>query len=145
VSEINPDNANLLSRVTGIYPDNATRVDWKQVFLSDFVFSQKLRLSKNWRAFSTPIFREHSQPNRRARRGRRQSFVLLLQQNHSGLNYRVQYRQRFRSTNLTFHCKNQPFCTQVHGKVPKSMYVVLRTGYCVIMLSNVAILQRHIA
>ena len=34
-----------------------------------------------------------------------------------------------RLCNLIFHCKNQPIYTQVHWKIPKIMYVVLRTGY----------------
>jgi len=37
---------------------------------------------------NTGVSQQYSQPIRQARKGWRQSFVLLLQQNHSGLNYR---------------------------------------------------------
>jgi len=37
--------SNLLFRVTRTIPDMPLVFDWKQVFLSDLVFSQKLKLS----------------------------------------------------------------------------------------------------
>jgi len=95
--------------------------------------------------FFTVTIQQHSQPNRSSfSLAARQNFVSVLQQNQSGINYRrrslVEIDKR---TGLV--CKNQPIYTQVQWKVPKLMYVVLRTGYCVIMLGNAAILRRHIA
>jgi len=97
------------------------------------------------RPWTHSVSKQHSQPNNSSfSLAARQSFVLLLQQNQSGLNYRrislVKIDER-----TELDCENQPFYAQVHWKVPKIMYVVLRTGYCIIMLGNAAILRRHIA
>jgi len=76
VSEINLDNAKLLSRVTGIFRDNATHV-WLKTSRSRWLCFQS-----ETQAAAQPGnpqgLRQHSQPNRRVRRGWRQSFVLLL-------------------------------------------------------------------
>ena len=122
--------------------------DWKQVVLSDFCFQSETQAVEFdvRKGILSNLHNTTSQPSRRARFGRRQSFVLLLQQNHNGLNYRrSSVLSKVISNNLPLHCKNQPFYTEVHWKVPKIMYVALRTRYCVIMLSNVAILKRHFA
>jgi len=109
------------------YPGQCHSCWPEQVFRND-LFSQKLWLWSwlviNWR-----------------------ELVLLLQSSLMGLNCRrsSELFAEARSSNLIFHCENQPIYTQIHWKVPKIMYVVLRTGYCVIMLSNVAILKRHFA
>jgi len=118
VSELNSDNAILLFRVTGIYPDMPLVFDWKQVVLSDFVSSQKLKLLRI-EAYADQT-QQHSQPHRRARNGRRQGFVLLLQQNHSGLNYRrSSFAEIDKRTALV--CENQPMYTQVQWKVLKGV------------------------
>jgi len=90
---------------------HATHVDWKQVFLSDSVFSQKLKLLKV--TVSHREIQQHSQPYRSSfSMAARQSFVLLLQQNQSGLNYRRNSLVKV-DKRSELDCENQPICTQV--------------------------------
>jgi len=73
VTELHSDNAKLLFGVTRITLDNATSVDWKQVFLSDSVFSLKLKLSRS--TCNTFVPQKHSQSIRRARKAARLRFT----------------------------------------------------------------------
>jgi len=130
----------LLSRVTEFNTDNATRIDWKQVDLSDFVFSQKLRLWRWWSPFWHCQISNNttSQPHRRAKIGRRQSFVLLVQQNHNGLNYRrSSVSSKVINTNLISHCENHPFIPKFLGNPLKMFAPLVRSSTYKILRHNV--------
>jgi len=95
---------------------HATRIDWKQVFLSDFVFCQKLKL------LSVAV--RHHNPNSTHNqsvglgKAARQSFFSLLMQNQSGLNNRRRSLAEVdKRSELDF--ENRPLYTQIFWKVPK--------------------------
>jgi len=65
---------NLLSRVTGIYPDMPPVFDCKQVVLSGFVFSQKLKPSQSPANAARVYNSTHSQTVELGEAGGRVSF-----------------------------------------------------------------------
>jgi len=105
--------------------------DWKQVDLSDFVFSLKLKLKTP--SVTHQEYQQHSQPHRSSfSMAARQSFDLLLMQNQNVLNNRrSSFAEIDKRTELD--CENRSLYTQVQLESPlKIMWFMSRTGCYII-------------
>ena len=98
------------------YPGHATRV-WLKTSVSNWLSFR----SEAQAEAAAPKDQQHSQPHRSSfSMAARQSFILLLMQNQSGLNNRrSSFAEIDKRTELD--CENRPFYTQIFWKVPNSI------------------------
>ena len=124
MAELCSDKPSLSFWVSEINPDNATRVDWKQIVLSDFVFSQKLKLSHGLeipRVYDST----HSQTVELGEAGGRVSFY-FWSQNFKSFKLPKRLAPAITgSSNLNSRCENCLIYTKISWKFPKGIQLII--------------------